>query len=239
MRDALTTKESELLDHVLLYRITVREAVARQLFPGEELLVADRALEELRRAGHLRAYELYPHRKYWALSPEAAAARQLDTYYAKPLAPEVLVRTFGVLAFCCLGTTPRRRLSLETFRTRFPDLYKPQLPSSWYYVDSESGKERLGYILVDFASDVMRLVRRVRRAVGQRLGSGLPAFAALIRNGEFTVTVVTAHEEKKARLVAALKKEGLDIVRHIEVHHDLAHLVGLRHQPKLRSERAP
>jgi hypothetical protein len=239
MREPLTTREREILDHVLLYRITVREAVARQLFSGEELLVADRALEELRRAGHLRAYELYPHRKYWMLSPEAAAARQLDAGYAKPLAPEVLVRTFGVLAFCCLGPTPRRRLSLESFRTRFPDLYKPQLPSSWYYVDSEHGQERLGYIIVDFASDAMRLVRRVRKAVAQRLGSGLPSFAALIRNGEFTVTIVTAHDEKKARLAGALKKEGLDVVRHIEVHHDLVHLVGLRHRPQLRRKRAP
>lgn len=237
MREALTTKERELLDHVLLYRITVREAVSRLFFPGEELLVADRALEELRRAGHLRPYELYPHRKYWALSPEAAAARQLDARYAKPLASEVLVRTFGVLAFCCLGPTPRRRLSLETFRARFPDLYKPQLPSSWYYVDSEHGQERLGYILVDFASDVKRLVRRVRKTVAQRLGSGLPAFTALIRNGEFTVTVVTAHEEKKARLAGALKKEKLDVVRHIEVHHDLARLVGPHRPPKLPNDR--
>ena len=204
------------------------EAVRKLYFPdAADETAAVKVLSRLRRGRFLNARDLYPRRKYWTLTAAAARARGLNPKIARPLGYDALARAFGALAFCCLGEAPRSRFTPHEFRERFPSLYKPGPGASWYYVDEDDeGRKRLGLILVDKGGGYRRIARKCLDRTRQRLE--IPAFRDVIVQDGFTIAVVTAWEEKKRFIEQALSDYDLYATVRIEVHPELAQLLGGR-----------
>lgn len=197
----------DVLDHVARYKMGVPESVAR--LPSLEGWTPGRVkntLKRLRGEGYLKTAPLYGDRTYDHLTREGAEALDLPLEgrdaerLGQPLAEVPKVRAYAVLAFCCLSTRARQRLTPDEFKQFFAEHDRPGLPLS-YYADHEAKK--LGFVRVDTGGRGRwdRVVERVRTDVERHQESD--AFRESIGSEGLEVTLVTATEQKAGRLRAA------------------------------------
>ncbi len=93
----------------------------------------------------------------------------------------------AIAAYCV--RTKIARLTDRELRQRYPELWRPGLRSSSYYlVDTPDGL-KLGMFLIDRGGVPRRIRGRIRRVIAQR--SSLPAFVSLMEAGRFQLTVLT------------------------------------------------
>jgi hypothetical protein len=101
------------------------------------------------------------------------------------------------------------------------------VPASSYFLRDEDGEPTVVYVHVDIGQDVRRIVPKLRKAVRSRYS--LPAFAELIQEKRFSLTVVCPSEGKKIALEKAVARhfDGITTVR-IEVIDELQPLLARR-----------
>jgi len=122
---------------------------------------------------------------------------------------------YGVLRFCC-GEKPRQLLLPSEFTEEFEDCSDKHIPKEPYYYDSEGGVPRLSYLMVDLGADAGRIIRKCRRAFGERLK--VKGFRDLIEGDAFSVTVLTQQQSKKRAIeLARVRGEGFHYPMRVEV----------------------
>jgi hypothetical protein len=121
------------------------------------------------------------------------------------------VQHLAVLIYC--ERTNRHLLTQAEFTAHFPELYRPHLPSGYYFLNPDS--KSLGWIVVDHGSRPDRLVSKIGRIIGKRYA--LPEFAKVIQADAFFVVLLTATAVKQQAIERALFERPRKHVA-VEVH---------------------
>lgn len=188
-----------IIDHVSRYRMTVFEALRRQpqlgSLPRKEL---KRELNRLCRERLLGREPLYRHRSYYYLAAADGADRP-----AGPLAETAKVRSYAMLAFCCLGRVKRVKLSADELERLYPGVLSQGRPLN-YYLTTTGDEQAIGFLRVDSGgrSRWDRILAKCREDIERhRLNRYV---RPLIEQRRFEITLVTALPQKAERLQRAM-----------------------------------
>ena len=223
--------EAILRDHVGCYRLTTYVALHRLFWPKDTLSAAKSWVRRMREARLLASAPLYGRTRYFHLTPQAAQLVNLDPRVAAPRKAAYIATTFGHLAFCCLGTETRRKLSVDEFKRQFAPLVLPRDANDGYYLDQTlhtmmtvPERKRLGLIFVDDARSLKRIPLVLNRLISQRLR--IPAWKNdLIRQHRFVVAVVTTSAGKAAAICQALHGLHPDVLFRVECCPELRNVI--------------
>jgi hypothetical protein len=81
------------------------------------------------------------------------------------------------------------RLTDREFRELYPELWRPGLRSSSYYLIDTPDGLKLGMFLIDRGGTPRRIKGKIRRVITQRIS--LPAFVSLMEARRFRLTLLT------------------------------------------------
>ena len=206
--------QRQLLEHVSRYRMTTLQAAAASAFQSTTPIpVTKQRLSELVQDGLLGEAPVYRTQLYYYLmsrgadelaETDADQASSPDSRPAYgPLSEQAKIRAYAMLAFCCLSSEKRGRLTRDQFEHEMPSLYRPGMPMN-YYVVRRSNLPILGYLRVDSGGHGRwdRVVRKVRQDIESHWQH--PGFRALIQKEAFEIAVVTAMPVKCERIRRAL-----------------------------------
>ncbi|MEZ5940297.1 MAG: hypothetical protein R3C18_02820 [Planctomycetaceae bacterium] len=194
-----------LLEHIARYRMTVPAAVATlPSTNGRGLAGAKLVLRECRQQSLVDSAPLHGRSRYWFLTASGANRCSVTVNRDGPLSETAKIRAFALLHFCCLSGQPRLRLTADDIRQNFPDLYRPGLPTGYYYDPAHSG--RLGLARVDASQGGRwdRVIETLRSDITDHLRQ--PSFKRLAEAGRFEITLLTVFPEKADRIRTALAR---------------------------------
>lgn len=199
----LTRRDRQLLLFVARYRAATEALLRRALF-GQSSRRANvrRVVRRLVRQGLLEQVTLAPGQKYFVLTRRGCRAVNMSARAPRPLTEQSLPVVLAIAWFCV--RTGVSRLTDQEFRQRYPELWKPGLRSSAYYLTQTPQGLKLGMFLVDRGGTPRRLKGKIRRLITQR--ASLPAFAALIAAKRFHITVLTGLPAQQQHLRRHLKR---------------------------------
>lgn len=158
--------------------------------------------ERLAAAGWVNAYPLVEREVYYVAGPEAVRARSLHPRKARAFGPQAKVTAYGTLLFCT--RSPVRKLTAAEFKRQFPELCRVHTSEAHYYVE-RTPPHRLGLLLIDHGADARRLPAKALRVVRAR--DDMPAFADLLFDGRFVVSVVSPSAGRTRQLRRAFRKK--------------------------------
>ncbi len=120
-------------------------------------------------------------------------------YVAGPLSDDPKIRCYAALSFCCFQEPRRTKLTAAEFRQRFSKIYS-RGDRIDYYIDTDGATPRLGYIRVDMGKSGRwdHLLGTLHRFVSRKCDN--EHFRELILDGGFSITILTAIEQKAQRL---------------------------------------
>jgi len=222
----LTDRDRQILAHLRTFRMTTTEVLQRLFFSGQDVEAVKSWTRRMKQAGVIGSAPFIKPRKYIYITEGAMERLFGETPQSGgPLTAFSLARQYGILAFCCLGTTPQRKLSRREFQEKFPNLSGGnKLPQDFYYVDKGSTPQRLGFIYVDHGSRAQRIHQRYRQIVAQRF-TILSWRTDVIDRGRFMVAIVTAKPEKAKRIEEFFQSKHPEVAYRVEAVEDLIHLI--------------
>ena len=180
----------------------------------------ERVISRLLAEGLLRSQPLIAQQCCYTLTSKAARLLGLDEKrYQLPLGPASVIKNYGILSFCYSGTQPRKRMTLDEFRSRFPGLDARGMAHDRYFID---GSARLSLLVCDHGADWRRLTRKVRKEADRRqvLTEWRPFFECKL----FSITLLSSSAQKTARLTKALNAEPFPVI--VATVPDLARFTG-------------
>jgi hypothetical protein len=220
---------SVVLEHVGRYRMSVPPAIACLMnvkHLGRKRLRT--LLAQMCGDGELARAPLYGNRPYYYLPEQAAADEQHPqrSHRAGPLSEPAKIHNYAILAYCCLHTSGRQRLTAAEVAQHFPQIARPRLPLN-YYVDTAAGRPRLGFIRVDAGGHGRwdRVLARCRADLEAHFVHA--GFRPFLQGGQFELALITALPQKAERLRQSIAQWRDAYARLIQVIAlpDLLHLV--------------
>jgi hypothetical protein len=212
MSTKLTTRDYEILQHLLRYKVASREMFHRALFSKVSLNAVTKVVTRLVANGWLKRHPFLVASCYFSLTDKAA--RFLGTPQAaieKALPQREIIAEYAIGAYCCLGEKLRKRLTLEEVEQDYPQLFFNPTDSANYYLDTTFRPELVGQVFVEEGASPQSFLEACRQDIATR--SKRAAFRKLVVGGGFRMTILTAVPEKAIVLKAAVKKidwpEGL------------------------------
>lgn len=226
----LTLPEVSVLELTEHYGLTVIEAVARlPAFKRKSNADALRSINRLVRRRLLTETWLYPGRRCYCLTTKANGTGDTgDTLAgqavnARPLSQESKIRRFAMLSFCCLGATPRTRLSPALLRHTFPTLDGTSLTGGYYL--QPTNQNVIGFLRVDMGGDGRWDRVLAKCAEDARRLTNLPTWRDHLAAGCVEITVATAMPQKAERLSRALLKSSSLLPTRIAVIPEMLNLI--------------
>ncbi len=221
----LTDRDTRILDHIRVFRMTTKEVLQRLFFAGHDIEAVKSWQRRLQRAGLIGTAHFIKPRKYIYLTGDAMQKVYGEPAKAGgPLTAFPLARQYGILAFCCLLESVHRKINARQFCDRFPTLADNKLPKDFYYIDKDSDTHRLGLIYVDHGRNASRIYQRYLRIGGQRFKCSSWR-QDVIERDRFIVAIVTAKPEKKKRIQEVFDGQRPRIPYRIEAVPELIHLI--------------
>lgn len=217
----LRSEREIITEHIVRNYLTTDDHLGRLEFPDRGLKAVRRMTGALVVEGWLKKRHLDLTHKYYQLSYRAVRKLKENKRLAEPLGVKGLLNAVGVLAFS--ANCGVRRFTFREFSAQYPELYRPGLPASNYYVDQEGDAHRIGFIQVDYGNPPRAILKKVRRTIAHR--HAIDAFRQLITAGGFVVTVVTSTPGKKADIEEVLRDERGEVRFRVEVAEELAPLL--------------
>lgn len=207
----LTDRDRRMLQFVVRYRIGTVSLFANTFFEGlHRVTNAGRVTRKLVRRGLLTQVHYSGDISYFVLTRRGSKMIGAPDRRPRPLTEHSLPAVLGIAAYCV--RTGIDRMTDKEFRERYPELWRPGLRSSAYFlVDTPEGM-KLGMFLIDRGGTARRLKSKIRRFVDQR--RSLPAFASLMKSGRFRVTVLTglpAQHRNILRRISQLRIRGAEV----------------------------
>jgi hypothetical protein len=202
-RSYLTSRDRQLLQFVGRYRAATEAILRRALF-GTAVKRANvhRVVRRLVRQGLLQSVTLGPGQTYVVLTRRGRRVLMMPPHESRPLTEQSLPAVLAIAWFYVRsGAT---RFTNAEFRQRYPELWKPGLRSSAYYLAQTPQGLKLGLLVVDRGGTPRRLKGKIRRLITQR--ASLPAFAALMAAKRFQITVLTGLPAQQRHLRRHLKR---------------------------------
>lgn len=192
-----------LLEHLARYRMTVPAAVASlPSTKGHGLARAKQVLRECRRQSLVDSAVLHGRSRYWFLTALGAKRCSVTVRRDGPLSETAKLRAFALLHFCCLTGRSRLRLTAEEIHQNFPDLYRPGLPTGYYYDPANSGRMGLARVDASPGGRWDRMIETLRADMTDHLRQ--PSFRRLVEAGRFEITLLTVFPEKADRIRTTL-----------------------------------
>lgn len=154
------TRDDRILDHIGLYRLSIRPIIERLFFGGKNSgNVIQRLLEQKR----IQTREGLPRRmRYYQLSANEATNRGIPVYRTQPFGSQALNQHLAALWFCNMGSQPRHLLEKQDLEKRFPE----DLPPGTYCIERSPDGHRLYRIRTGSSdADDTSLVRWLRHEI--------------------------------------------------------------------------
>ena len=204
-RVRLQERDREILEHIRRFRMTTPEVLHRLFFSENKLDAVTSTIRRLRKADYLASADLEPPRRcYYHLTSRAVRLMGLPASLGRSLGEQALPTRYAILLFCCTHDKERHLLRVDEFQQEFPDCQSKNIPKEPYYFDDDDGATRLAFIMVDLGADAGRIVRKCRKAIGER--RKVTGFRSLIQDDAFQLTVLTGRQTKKQAIEAAKKR---------------------------------
>lgn len=208
------SRERELLEHVRRYRLTTAAALKTLFFADQADSTVRYHTRRLVEADKLASCRLPSGRAYYHFTPQAA--REYGAPRSGGVAPgaQALARALGVLAYCCLDTATRLRLTPEELESLYPGLSGPgALTFEDYCLDTDPRDRAFRYLTalkVDAeGAQPDGFLTSIRRQLER--GEDIPLFRQLRKEKLFSVAIVTAEPSKRAAFHAAIEKRPLGV----------------------------
>ncbi|MFO0849898.1 MAG: hypothetical protein U0871_15285 [Gemmataceae bacterium] len=216
----MTERDSAILSLVVRYGLVTPGVLHEPFFGDCTPKAVERVITRLLGDDLLRSQPLFGQQCCYTLTPKAARLLGLDEKrYQLPLGPASVVKNYGILHFCYSGKPPRKRMTVDEFRTRFSGLDARGMSHDRYYLDDFS---RLSLFVCDHGADWRRLTRKVRKEADRR--KELPAWKPFFAGRLFSVTLLASSAHKTARLTRALAAEPFPVI--VATVPDLARFLG-------------
>ena len=219
MIDTLGSLEIAILEHVRRYRIGITRlcwSALRARFPE---LTEPQTKDLLKRLwlqkGLLRRESLFGARKCYRLTRRYWEHRaDVPDIDRKKLSEREFVTAMATLRLCCSDDErPREKLLSEDFSTCFPGIEVDRQNRENYYLR----EGRIGYLRVDLGGRGRwdRIAAYCARDLARHETKA--AFAPLMRDGYFEMTIVTCTPQKARRLRQLLARRPLHDVVAVDV----------------------
>lgn len=224
----LTLPEVSVLTFTEHYGLTVVEAASRlPALKHHSRSEVERLIARLVNQRLLTKTWLYPGRRCYQMTTRAVEAigaaiisRRTDD---RPLSEESKIRRFAMLSFCCLGATPRMRLSPAILQATFPTLDVTFLTAG-HYLQATTEKV-IGFLRVDMGGEGRWDRVLAKCADDARRITNNPTWRERAAAGGFEITVATALPQKAERLSRALLESPLSLPTRIAVIPELLNLI--------------
>ncbi len=200
-RIRLTTRDREIIEHVVRDRISTNEVIQQRFFEGTHATSVTRATARLCAAGWLAAFPLIYPTKYFVPGKLAASAYGLPLGRTYPLGPQALPSEYALLEYTAANSAQVQRLNPEEIQSRTP-WYQPEWMLAPHCERNTGGRTTLELIRVDLGGPADHIARKCRRDIGLRRKA--PEFTALIAGGEFSLVLLTGSTNKAAAIQTAL-----------------------------------
>ena len=197
IEQTLTNRDRRMLDFVDRYRLATNDLFRRVFFAGPNRgTTVARVVRKLVRRGLLRMVEYATGQSYVVLTRRGCRAIGAPDRAPRPLTEQSLPVALAIAAHCVRAGLVR--FKDREFRERYPELWRPGLRSSSYFLFDTPQGLQLGMFLVDRGGTARRIKGKIRRLITQR--DPLPAFGSLIEASRFRVTVLTGLPAQKQNI---------------------------------------
>jgi hypothetical protein len=183
----------------------VSAAMVHELhYPGLMLESVERELRTLAQQELLRPFVDTAGHLYYLPTERLCTLCKVHRSAARGRGAHTVARRVGAAWFSVRHNLFRP--TAREFREHYAHLYDRKIPAGSYYIDTAHEPHLIGWLEVDTARNVCRLLKKVSRLFSQRFR--LAEFGRLIHGGQFLVVVLTPSEGKK-RLIEAGLDRGL------------------------------
>lgn len=210
----LSPRDLKILKLTARFGLALFEVIHRLIFPGQHRDAVKSTLRRLCGQGptyrYLRPEPLDGRRVVYRLTRRGAKLLGAPLHLARPMGPQARIERLAVLLFIHGKEMPQRNLiSNQKLRESF-NLHGHRLPRQRFFIEEKADQHHLGFVVVDHGAHYRRIVRKAVRFLSRFLRHGW--FDDYIRNGQFTLTVLTVTELKERALRHELKRHLKEIL---------------------------
>ena len=197
----LSTRQRQIIEHVVRDRLTTNEAVQLLFFAACHPTSVTRATAELCSLGWLTSFPLVYPTKYFRLGKRAASAFGLTVHSTQPFGPQSLPTEYAVLRYTSTNHHHVRRLVASEMLT-----LHPWHKTEWFYsphcIRRSSDRSITELIRVDLGGPADYIARKCQAELNARFTTG--EFRKLLARREFQLVIITGSTEKAAQIDSAL-----------------------------------
>jgi len=207
MSAAITETQRKLFEFVRIYRFVLAIIITKMICGGSENGTKKLILNS---RDFIASDPLDAKSRCYRFTPAGAKLIGGPEEIARPLGPQALQKTLGILSFCCCGPIQRQRYTRPEFLEDFPELASHLLGKDYhtdFFLDFDGTHARLGQIVVDLGGDHKKLISKCRVRLREYLD--LPQVRDIVADGLFTFAIVVAEEEKAQAIRLALAQKPL------------------------------
>jgi len=197
----MPSRDDDILDHIGLYRISLRFVIERLFFEGmncgnviQRLIKQKRVLSMAGLPGSLA---------YYQLTLGEARRRNLPQDRGRAFGPRALATHLAILWFCSVTQVPRRRLEAAELRDLFD-----RVPSGCPHVGQGGPKPRVYRVyVVSSGTRIADVIKRLRSEIGSTLRK--PPLGAWTAGGRYVFALLTDAAPRAEALARAVERAEL------------------------------
>ena len=206
----ITDRDLIVLKHTRDFGMTWLEPLNSTIFAGREMDAVRSTLRRLtgKRPNYflLKPVGLANRRICYQLTRRGCAFLGAPQSFAKPLGRRAKARRYALQWYVCVEAAGRRRLCHPRDLPQVMNVKRDVLGEMNSFLEQDAcGRTRFGVCIVDYATDVRRLVRRIGNVVERFLTRHW--FDGVIQSGSFRLVILTVTEGKKAAIETRLLKK--------------------------------
>lgn len=208
MNTTPNSRDLEILQHVALHGLTTRAFLQQLFFAGATDSAVAKVVQRHVQNKWLRECKMGNGFSYIVLGRKSAAFVSGGDFAPRRFTEQSFPLAYGYLAFCTAHSL--RRLASRDFSGDYPELCRPGMQTGKYFIDSRREPFRLATVILDRGNPPRNILRKLDRAARKRYA--IPAFADLIQNGLFSITILTAWPLKQEYLQDAVRQSFRSMV---------------------------
>jgi hypothetical protein len=224
-------RDSDILYHVVRYRMTTRDVLHKLFFSDSEPNAVTKVTSRLVKNRFLNRYDLHSGKSYFSLGPNAARIYGFSQKKCKAFGPQALVENYAILQYCIQGTVTRERLLVSELQEQIGSLKGKNFQAAKFYIDEDQVVRKLACMRVEHGGEVAHTVRKCRAELEQLVLH--PAIAQLVRHQRFLVAIITSNEAKAAAVKDCIARQTWPVSFRVESVPDLMPLIAAESKTRI------
>lgn len=201
-------RDNRILDHIGLYRVSLRAVLGRVFFEdGNPGNVVRRLLAH----GFIRSRPLRGRLHYYQLTALGASRRGLSRKRTVRLGGQSLHGHLATLWFCCLAGRQRHRLE----KARLVDLFGANTPSGKHCIERDDGHRIYRLFVAGARTDDANLLHRLEGYI--HAVRRWPTLGDWIANRQYMFAILTEEPRRVEVLRSAVARHDLNRLAHVHV----------------------